>query len=81
MMHWGPVCGWGGSPGTMLLWLAVIVVAVYLLTGRRLHTKTDLSISSKQPVGALAILEERYARGEIDEDEFLRKRRMLKQEK
>ena len=55
---------WGLS--TFLLFIFLIVVAARAL--RR---------PSSQRPHALSILEERYARGEIDRDEFLERRRML----
>ncbi len=55
-----------------IFWILLIVLVVWMIkattagTGRGGRTKS-----------ALEILEERYARGEIDSDEFERKRREL----
>ena len=67
--------GWGGSmwlgPLWMLLWLAVIIAIIGVLVRwlapieRETHTSPRL---------ARDILDERYARGEIDHDEYLKRR-------
>ena len=62
---WG--WGWMGSIGSIAAWLvliaAVVVVARYAFAGR-----------GAGRAQALQILEERYARGEIGQEEFLRRR-------
>lgn len=82
-MHWGwPMMGGGGAWGwgwmllgtlTMLLFwggLAVLVVwAVRQFAGGR------------RPNGALEVLRERYARGEIDAETYQRMRRELEDPK
>ncbi|RZU72992.1 putative membrane protein [Micromonospora kangleipakensis] len=67
MMWNGPMMGW------MWIWsllgLAVLLVLVWLtvrLTGGQLGWTT--------PSSARRILDERYARGEIDEEEYRRRR-------
>jgi len=69
-MMWGP-WGWGMGVGS-LLFLALIVVGVVLLAQRP---------SGQAPPGgqdsARRILDERLARGEIDEEEYRRRRRTL----
>jgi len=65
----------GGWLGMLLIWLVPIILLLaaikYLATGSKLggHGKTPLEI-----------LEEAYARGEIDRDEFLQKRDDLKKQ-
>jgi len=73
--------GWGGGMGMgmggwfgfvmMLLWtlvlVAVVVGALYWAFGREKENKSD----------ATEILRERYARGEIDEEEFRERKRSL----
>lgn len=85
---WGPGMMWGwGWPGMifgplfMILWLAV-VIAVAVLLVRWLSGPwqgTPPSHSSPPPAGRtpLDILKERFARGEIDKDEFEERRRVL----
>lgn len=80
-MWWnGPhMSGWEWIPGFGLMWglfwVLVIVLVVALLRGpqrRSLPAGPDRSRSS-----GIAILEERYARGEIQRDEYLQKRHDL----
>jgi len=76
---WGGWGGWGfGVPGLgmILVWVVVIALAVLLVRA--------FAGAGKEPGGgantgktALQILEERYARGEIEREEFERKRRDL----
>jgi len=62
---WG--LGWMGSIGPIAAWLVVIaavaIVARYAFAGR-----------GARKAQALQILEERYARGEIEQEEFLWRR-------
>ncbi len=69
---WG---GWGWflGPLTMVLFLALVVTLVVLLA-RWFGGNGDGGRSSRT---ALDILKERYARGEIDKDEFDDRRRTL----
>lgn len=63
--------GFGG--GFMwVFWVLLIAVVVWLVVAFTRDTGRDTR--SKTP---LQILEERYARGEIDEEEFEKKRRHL----
>jgi putative membrane protein len=72
--------GWGwGSGGWILFWAAVItavVLAIRYLTGPR-HTSAHPPGSG--PVRAEGLLAERFARGEIDEDEFQRRMTLLRE--
>lgn len=83
--------GWGMGAGgviwmvIMLAVLALIVVGIVLLV-RGLSGRNDYGQaghpqgpppSGAGPKTALQILEERYARGEIDQDEFLRRKQVL----
>ncbi len=78
MMHdWGMGWGWGGmflGPLFMVVWLAVLVALIVLLVrwlgGGSLGTGTT-------PRTAREILDERYARGEIDHDEYEKRRKTL----
>ena len=91
-MMWGGDYWWGGFGGAlgMLVMLAVVVligVGVYFLV-RGLTSRPDSGATARlqgpppPPADtgsktALRILEERYARGEIDRDEFLQRRQDL----
>jgi putative membrane protein len=77
--YYGP--GWGGGwwmllgPFTMILFVALIVVVVVLLI-RWLGGQGGMDRSPPANT-ALDILRERFARGEIDKQEFEEKRRTL----
>lgn len=83
---WGPMSeyGWGmggfglwGGLMMVLVWGALIVLVVaiakWLLGGRAAHTPHARSGNSAQD-----ILDERYARGEIDREEYLQRREDLR---
>jgi putative membrane protein len=55
-----------------LFWIAFIAVLVKYAANSRRPTS---------PRSALAILEERYARGEIDRDEFVERKSVLSEER
>jgi len=73
MMH--DLWGWGGYGGLFMLvfWVAVIVGIILLV--RWVVDQSRSSASSKE--SALDILKKRYARGEIDKEEFEQKRKDL----
>lgn len=84
---WGPqMMWWGGGwysmifgPLFMILVLAVVVAAVVLVV-RWLGGPSQGTLTSQQSLSARApldILKERFARGEIDKDEFEERRRVL----
>jgi len=64
---------WFGWLGMAFFWLIPILLVLatvkYLMAGRRLNTPDGESRPE-----ALAVLEERYARGEIEREEYLQKR-------
>jgi putative membrane protein len=74
--------GWGGmilGPLLMILVPVILIVAVLLAVQR--FWPTSNGPSSAQPTvpqTPLDILRERFARGEIDKDEFEERRRILK---
>lgn len=81
----GPI-GWHGGWGwghmlfgslMMLLLLAAIVVLIALII-RWIGSSPHAPRSAPEQNRALAILEERYARGEIDKEEFEERRRTLR---
>lgn len=71
--------GWGGMGmglGMLLFWgllIAAIAVVVKILTGSRNFGLRD----QQKEKSALDILKERYARGEIEREEFEQKKRDL----
>lgn len=74
MMDYGMGWGWGfGWIGMILFWLVpillVLVALKYSSTGK---SRTGIGVHEGNGK-ALAILEEKYARGEISREEFLQK--------
>lgn len=65
--------------GMMVLWLVVTVLIVVALTAGVVWLVRTLSGDQRQGhvAGALGELASRYARGEIDRDEYFRKREDL----
>ncbi len=74
MMNSGMMNGWGFGPLFMLLAMAVVIFFTILLI-RNLFGNS----SSNRKISAVEILEERFARGEIDETEFDNRRKKLEQ--
>ena len=77
---WGEWGGWGMGWSLfgvlhMLLWWILIILGIVVLV-KWLFSGTAGSAQGKEN-RALEILKERYARGEIDKDEFEQKRRDL----
>jgi putative membrane protein len=77
MMGWGNQgygMGWFGGIFMFLFWLVVIVAIVlairYLTTGK-------VSPSERAQSDPLKILQERYARGEIDTEEYEERKKAL----
>jgi putative membrane protein len=68
---------WLGWLGMAFFWLIpillVLAVVKYLMGGRRSNAP-----NGERKPDALAVLEERYARGEINREEYLQKREDLK---
>lgn len=65
--------GMGGGWWMMTLWWVIIIAAIILLV-RYITPNKSLQPSQKS---ALDILKERYARGEIDKEEFQEKKKDL----
>jgi putative membrane protein len=67
--------GWGGGPWVgivwLLFWAALVIGALYLFRRRPLNRDPDES--------ATAALAERYARGEIEEEEYRKRLRVLRE--
>jgi putative membrane protein len=87
-MMWGWGHGWGAAGGAlmavgMLVMLALIVVGIVLLVkGLTRHDYAQPGPPPASPPGprggsALQVLEERYARGDIQREEFLQRKQDL----
>jgi putative membrane protein len=77
-MMWGYPMGWGmwlGMSVGMIVFVGLIVLVVWSLGSSR-NTRPDLT---NQPTGpdALRLLDERFARGDIDPDDYSQRRRLL----
>ena len=71
MSGWGGI--WFGPVPMVLVPLAFIVLIIWLV-----RTMTNRTTNSPtQDTGARQILDERYARGEIDDEEYQRRRSTL----
>ena len=68
--------GFGFGGGFMILWWIVIIVGVVMLV-KWLASSYGAEGRSALEKTAMEILEERYARGEIDEQEFQKRKREL----
>lgn len=68
MMHWG----WGGLIVSAIFWILLIALVIWIV--RTLTTGQQRNASGGT---ARDILKKRYARGEIDRDEYLEKMRDL----
>jgi putative membrane protein len=75
--HTEMVFEWVG-PLLVLATIALLVIGAVLITRTIVNSRAVGSTSAGVPSGPLRILEERFARGEIDEEEFRRRRDILR---
>lgn len=79
--YFGPHMMWQSGwmlfgPLTMIAIITIIVLAVVLLLCRPNDQRSNVQLSSDE--NAINILKERFARGEIDKDEYEERRRVLR---
>lgn len=79
---WGP-SGWAGwlfmSVMMIVFWGGLIALVVWAV--RSFAGPTGVERRRQPPSDALGILEQRFARGEIDQEEFERRRAVLRGER
>lgn len=75
MMEWGYGIGWGWSLFMIAFWIAVIAGVIFLV--RWIVTSTDKGGADVREDSAEEILKKRYARGEINKQEYEEKKRDL----
>ena len=76
MMGWGYGMGWIGMIIMAVFWIAVIVGIVFLIRWLVLSTRAEGHKAPSED-SALEILRKRYARGEINKEEFEEKKKDL----
>jgi putative membrane protein len=67
MILWGHGLGMGWMMVSWLVWLVIIVVVVWIITTRTIGASTGMGESPE------TILKRRYAKGEIDREEYERR--------
>ncbi len=75
MMNWGYGMGLGWSIIMMAFWIAVIAGIIFLI--RWVVLSTDRRRENNGEDSALEILKQRYAKGEINKEEFMEKKKDL----
>ena len=76
MMGWGYGTGWVGMILMAAFWIAVIVGIIFLIRWVVISTGTG-GRGARSEESALEILKRRYARGEINKQEFEEKKKDL----
>ena len=83
MYDWHDGGGWGSGSwiamGLMMLAIWGLIAALVVYVVRNLgHRDTNQATSGAAPDPAMRILDERFARGEIDADEYNQRRELLR---
>lgn len=78
MGSWGMGMGWPGMIFMWIFWVLIIVGLIVLIRWLLQSSRDNRPLASgPQAARALDILAERYARGEIDKEEYEQKKRDL----
>lgn len=76
--NWGMMGGWGGygyGPLHFLIWIVTLIAIVILILWLlRSFAWSRMHYTPPRRSSGLDVLEERYARGEINRDEYLQKK-------
>jgi putative membrane protein len=62
--------GFGMIGGMLLFWIVLIGLAVLMVRGLFQSTQSDHRNATNGQLSAMQILEQRYARGEINQEQF-----------
>lgn len=77
--NWGMMGGWGGygyGPLHFVIWIVVLIAIVaFVVWLLRSFAGPGTHYAAQHRSPGLDVLEERYARGEINRDEYLQKKR------
>jgi putative membrane protein len=73
MNGWGS--GYGYGPVHMLIWVVILIAVVALVVWLVRSIAPGAHHALPRRSGGLDVLEERYARGEINRDEYLQKKK------
>jgi putative membrane protein len=76
---WGMMGGWGGGAFSMIIW-PLVLVALVIGVIWFVRSPSNVGVGRLLPPrrsSALDILGERYARGEINREEFLQKKQEI----
>lgn len=73
----GGMMGFGGMGIFSLIFWVLVAFAIALLAAGAIARKKSEESANKDVADSLEILKQRYARGEIDQEEFLSKRDIL----
>ncbi|GJL51882.1 MAG: hypothetical protein NPIRA01_31090 [Nitrospirales bacterium] len=76
MHEWMPGMGWGFGPLFMIVFWILVVLGIFFL-GKELMSRASEGATPQESESALEILKKRYARGEINKEEFEEKRKDL----
>ncbi len=69
--------GWVGALMMLVFWILLIVGLILLIKWLLIKTRSESAPKASSNSSALEILKERYARGEIDKEEFEEKKKDL----
>ena len=75
----GAMMGYGGGGIVSFLFWGIVILAAVLLVAGGISTGKFSRSAMSHPMDALEILKQRYARGDIDKEQFITQRDTLKE--